>query len=195
MSQDDDARMRGHQALRLVQGGRREADPPRTVEEAFQRYARYVGAVAYRLLGRDEDVDDVVQEVFVDLVRGWDGIDDRGAVRGWLRRVTIRAVSRRLKRRRLRRWIGREGEEGYADVASPGASPEQAALLGQLYRELDALPVDDRLAWTLRHVEGERLANVAELTGCSLATAKRRIARAHGTLSAALLDPTEGHDG
>jgi RNA polymerase sigma-70 factor (ECF subfamily) len=33
-----------------------------------------------------------------------------------------------------------------------------------------------RIAWTLRYVEREKLEEVARLCGCSLATAKRRIA-------------------
>jgi RNA polymerase sigma-70 factor (ECF subfamily) len=44
--------------------------------------------------------------------------------------------------------------------------------------------VEQRLAWTLRHIEGERLEDVAARCGCSLATAKRRIAAAHAHLQA-----------
>ena len=47
-----------------------------------------------------------------------------------------------------------------------------------VYRVLDELPVDDRLAFTLHHIEGEKLEVVARLCRCSCATAKRRIARA-----------------
>ena len=44
--------------------------------------------------------------------------------------------------------------------------------------QLQTVPPDDRIAWTLRHVERHRLEAVAELCGCSLATVKRRILRA-----------------
>jgi predicted RNA polymerase sigma factor len=47
-----------------------------------------------------------------------------------------------------------------------------------VYRVLDELPVADRLAFTLHHIEGEKLEVVARLCRCSPATAKRRIARA-----------------
>jgi RNA polymerase sigma-70 factor (ECF subfamily) len=50
------------------------------------------------------------------------------------------------------------------------------------------MPIDDRLAWSLRHIEGHALAGVAEACGCSLATAKRRIDAAQGTLRAVLAD-------
>ena len=52
-------------------------------------------------------------------------------------------------------------------------------MLAAVYRVLDRLPVNQRLAWTLRYVEGEQLERVAELCNCSLATVKRRIKSAH----------------
>jgi RNA polymerase sigma-70 factor (ECF subfamily) len=51
---------------------------------------------------------------------------------------------------------------------------------------LDRLPVNERLAWSLRHIEGEQLESVAVLCGCSLATAKRRIAAAQQAVERSL---------
>jgi RNA polymerase sigma-70 factor (ECF subfamily) len=48
--------------------------------------------------------------------------------------------------------------------------------------------VEHRVAWTLRYVEGEKLERVAEHCGCSLATAKRRIAAAHAKIQSELED-------
>jgi RNA polymerase sigma-70 factor (ECF subfamily) len=56
-------------------------------------------------------------------------------------------------------------------------------MLAQVYALLCTMPADDRIAWTLRYVERHRLEAVAELTACSLATAKRRIQRAQAFLS------------
>ena len=50
------------------------------------------------------------------------------------------------------------------------------------------MDVDQRLAWSLRYVEGEKLEQVAEHCGCSLATAKRRISAAHARIQAELED-------
>ena len=45
--------------------------PPRLeLESAFRAYSRYVAAIAFRMLGCNDEVDDVVQEVFVAALRG-----------------------------------------------------------------------------------------------------------------------------
>jgi RNA polymerase sigma-70 factor, ECF subfamily len=147
--------------------------------DLYAAHAQYVASLGYRMLGRDDLVDDLVQDVFVLAIRRLDDILEPEAVRAWLAKVTVRLAGRRLKRRRLAVFLGLE-DEVVPDEAlvSSQASPEDRVLLGQVYRVLEAVPVDDRLAWTLRYVEGMRLEEVAEACGCSLATAKRRIARA-----------------
>ena len=63
-------------------------------------------------------------------------------------------------------------------IASDTASPRARAELAQVYALLRTLSADDRIAWTLRYVEGHDLKQAAELADCSLATVKRRIRRA-----------------
>jgi len=123
--------------------------------------------------------------VFLAAVRGLGQLRDPALVRGWLAQVTVRTVAKRLRRRRLRAWLGLDAG---GEPAAPGASPEERALLGRVYRALDRVPVGERLAWCLRHVEGMKLDEVARAAGCSLATVKRRIAAAQARLDAELGD-------
>jgi RNA polymerase sigma-70 factor (ECF subfamily) len=152
----------------------------------FKRYSRYVAAIALRLLGRDDEVDDVVQDVFLAAIRGLHRLRDPALVRGWLAQVTVRVVARRLRRRRWRALFGLDHPP--EELVAPGASPEDQALLGRVYRALDAVPVAERLAWCLRHVEGMKLDEVARACRCSLATVKRRIAAAQARLDEELAD-------
>lgn len=156
---------------------------PTCLDWVFRRYSSYVATIAMRLLGRNADVDDVVQEVFLQAVKGLEGLRDPEALRGWLATVTVRVARRRLRVRRLRGFLGLDDAPSYDQVASPNASPEQRALLARIYRALDEMPADLRLAWSLRHIEGEQIEAVANLCGCSLATAKRRISEAQDRLS------------
>ena len=147
------------------------------LDDVYRRYCRYVGAVVLRLDGRQTEVDDIVQEVFVEAARGVARLRDAEAVKGWLATITVRVVRHRLRARRLRRFLGLDAQADYGALVDPSASPLDKLLVRAVYRVLDELPVDDRLAFTLHHIEGEKLDVVARLCRCSPATAKRRIAR------------------
>jgi RNA polymerase sigma-70 factor (ECF subfamily) len=153
-----------------------------TVEEAYRAHASYVAAIGLRILGRREEVDDLVQEVFLSAHRGLDALREPGALRGWLANLAVRLARRKLRARRIKLILGIERDYDYAGLADPRLSPEDNALLGEVYRTLDRIPVPERVAWCLRYVDGERLDQVARLCGCSLATAKRRIAAAHAKI-------------
>jgi RNA polymerase sigma-70 factor, ECF subfamily len=148
------------------------------LDDVYRRYCPYVARVVLRLAGRQMDVDDIVQDVFVEATRGIRGLRDPEAVKGWLAKITVRVVRRRLHVRRLRRFLGLDAAPDYAALADTAASPVDRLLVRAVYRVLDELPVADRLAFSLHHIEGEKLDAVARLCGCSCATAKRRIARA-----------------
>jgi RNA polymerase sigma-70 factor (ECF subfamily) len=158
------------------------------LDTLFRRYSPYVAAVAHRLLGRDDDVDDTVQEVFLAAVRGLSRVRDPGAVKAWLARIAVRSARRRLRKRRLRSFFGLDEPTVYESVTDTGASPDQKAILARVYGVLDSMPANHRIAWSLRYVEGEPLESVAALSGCSLATAKRRIAAAAKTIDEAFAD-------
>src|SRR5215468_7419293 len=165
--------------LRVIDGGAAArpaaADRPLTLDAAFRAHAGFVASVALRVLGRPAEVDDLVQDVFLRILPRLGELRDPAALRGWLAVITARLARRRLRSRRWKIWLGVGGDYDYTQLADGAASPQDRALLGELYRKLDRLPVHHRLAWTLRHAEGLELTAVAEACDCSLATIKRWI--------------------
>jgi RNA polymerase sigma-70 factor (ECF subfamily) len=161
---------------------------PAPLQQIFRQYAAFVAALALRLIGRDDEVDDIVQEVFLVAVRGVHALRDPEAVRAWLATITVRLTRKRLRALRLKRWCGLDEAPGYVNLAAPGATPEDRALLARIYEILDRLPADHRMSWCLRHVQGYELEAIADMCDCSLATAKRWIAAAHGELQKAVAD-------
>ncbi len=147
----------------------------------YRQYSGYVAAIAYRLLGRDDDVDDVVQEVFMAAHRSLHGLREAAAIKGWLATVTVRTVRRKLRRRRVWALFGAAQAPDYETVVV-AANQDLSVQIRRAYELLDQLPVDQKIAWMLRHAEGEPLESVAAICGCSLATAKRRIAAAQAAL-------------
>jgi RNA polymerase sigma-70 factor (ECF subfamily) len=148
----------------------------------FRRYASYVAAIGMRILGRQGEIEDFVQDVFVSVHRHVAQVRDPAAVKGWLAKLAVHEATRRLKRRKLRAFFGLGATPEYGGIADPAASPEDRALLAHVFAALDRLPAHDRVAWSLRYLEGETNESVAKLCGCSLSTAKRRIASAEQAL-------------
>ncbi len=154
----------------------------RWAEDALVR--RHFGAVVStvaRLLGDPHEAEDVVQDTFASALAELGALREPSVVRSWLLQIAVRKVHRRFRKRRLLRLLGLasgEPEGGLASFASEDASPEVRAELALLDRALAGLAPAERIAWTLRRVEGMQLEDVARSCDCSLATVKRRIAAA-----------------
>lgn len=166
----------------------RAADAPR-IDELVREHSEYVAGLAYRLLGRDSEVDDVVQDVFVALLRFHDSVREPNALRAWLGTTTVRLAQRRLRARsfRLRSLLGLDQPEPNV-LYTRGAGAEEHLALARVHRALDGVAAGARIAWVLRYVEQERMEDVARLCGCSLTTAKRRVEAAQVAVKRALGD-------
>jgi len=156
---------------------------PRDFDGVFRRYSPYVARVALRLLGDEGEVDDLVQDVFLEAHRGLEGLRENGALRGWLARVCVRKATRRLRRRRLLSLLSLEVVAEHDLPLDAGASAEQRAEVARLYRALDRLPAGERVAWVLRFVEEESLDDMVVLCGCSKSTVQRRLRSAQAQLA------------
>lgn len=156
-------------------------------ETLYRRHAPFALNLAVRIQGNATDVEDVVHDAFMRAVQRNEGLRDASAFRPWLGSIVVRLVKTRLRRAKLMSVLGlgfgAEPEPIDVDMlVSHAAGPEARAELLQVYALLLELPADDRIAWTLRYVEHHDLQGVSQLAGCSLATAKRRIARAQSHL-------------
>jgi RNA polymerase sigma-70 factor (ECF subfamily) len=186
--------------LRVIAGGEHSPAPAASpaalsisFDDAFRAHAGFVARIALRVLGRPSEVDDLVQDVFLSVLDRLDDLRDPAALRGWLAVITARLARRRLRARRWKIWLGIGSDYDYAQLADGAASPDDRALLSELYRTLDRLPARQRLAWSMRRIEGLDLAAVAQACNCSLATVKRWIAAAEATLRIAVdMDATGG---
>ena len=149
---------------------------PAAVAQLFDRFAPLVRGMLIRVLGRTHEIDDLVQDVFIVLVRRCGALERPEALRSFVVGVTIRTAKKALRLRSLRRWVGLE------ELDAPPVYPEHDAIRAEQVRRayglLDRMSGPSRLVFVLRHVEELELTEVAKATGCSLATTKRRLARA-----------------
>lgn len=154
----------------------------------FVRLGPYVASIGLRLLGRPDEVDDLVQDVFFEAYKRISQVQDPRAIKGWLSTITVRMASRRLRRRSLLRRVGLLRAVDHEAIADRGASPEQRLFLARVYSALDELPTKQRIPWVLRYIEGETVERITQMCGISRATAHRRINAAHEAVKKAVDD-------
>jgi RNA polymerase sigma-70 factor (ECF subfamily) len=124
----------------------------------------------------DSEQADLVQEV---LTRAWQGVGQLSQVRSlrpWLMRIAVFTARGAIRRRRRRRWLA-----FFATVPEPEptwAGPEMQEAARCVYRIFDRLPVDQRLPFALRVLGGLDLEETADACGMSVATVRRRLAKA-----------------
>ena len=156
-------------------------------EALYRRYFPAVWGLACRLVGSSVDAEDVVQDAFAVALQDIRALKAPDRFKAWLLQITVHQAHRRFRRRRMLRTLGiRWGVEDCTleSQALPDSTQEVRVQLAEIDRVLARLPAGDRTAWMLRYVEGYSLPDVADACRCSLATAKRRIARAHRQVQA-----------
>lgn len=153
---------------------------PAAIAAFYDCYAERVRRVLVRILGSDQDLSDVHHEAFVRAIGSIASVRDPSRLTAWVTSVAVLSARTCLQRRSRRRWLVLTEPDDLAalDARVPSAEPTIREALTATYGLLDRLPALERIVFALRFIEGMQLAEVAEASGISLATAKRRLARA-----------------
>ena len=153
------------------------------------RYGPRINRWVWRLLGADDDHDEVVQQVYVGLLSSLSKLKDVNALDAFVDSVTIRTVRKEIRRRKLRRLFVSRTAETDADSLSV-ARPLREMHVRAFYRMLDRLSTDDRTVFVLKHFEGLTMEEIAQRSGYSLRTANRRLYRATARLKEMMMKET-----
>ena len=144
-----------------------------------QRIYRAVRAV----LGSEEDVEDVMQQAYLNAYQHLRQFAGDAQFSTWLTRI---AVNEALGRRRKRGLVQGDDEMTLRLVDERTPNPEQQASVAELRevmeREVAALPEQFRAVFVLRDVEGLSTAEAAQCLGISEELAKQRLHRARTRL-------------
>lgn len=180
----DDAR-RVYDRLLVVRCQVGDAEAFREVVEAYGPRLRYY---LRKTLGAPAEVEDVLQDVWFDVVRGLARLADPAAFPAWLYRVARDRAFRRLRRRREPAQFADE-----ADVAEESADDFSAEDAERVHAALDALPPEHREVLVLRFLEEMPYESIAEVTGCRVGTVRSRLHYAKRALRRIL--ESESEDG
>jgi RNA polymerase sigma-70 factor (ECF subfamily) len=143
----------------------------------YERHVDGIQRLVFRLMGPDTEIEDVVHDVFLRALESIGRLRDPAALRPWLIGIAIRVVRIRIQKRMRQRWLKVMPPESVPEVAmTPDMDLGEA--LRDVYGILQQLPPDERIALVLHRVEGLALEEAAASCETSLATFRRRLARA-----------------
>jgi len=165
-------------------------------DDIFRTYQRSVYSKCFRILRNHGEAEDVVQEVFLQLLRKADTFRGEAKFSTWLHRLTINTVLmqlRKLRRNALRTTYledspsGDEGNLGGHETAnqlqvSAAASAERVSLDVAIAQ----LPEGYRKVFFLHDVEGYTHVEIAQRLGISMGTSKSQLHKARQRLRALL---------
>lgn len=160
---------------------------PAATRELFRRHRARVHACLYRVLGGNRDMDDLLQEAFMQVFQSLRGWRAEASLATWIDRVSVRVAYRYLSQRGRLVQTSELVDEDAAPVHEGPGAHRQLARDGvkRLYEVLDELGAASRLAFTLHEIDGRSISEVAELVGSSVTATKLRVWRARKRLEAA----------
>jgi RNA polymerase sigma-70 factor, ECF subfamily len=146
------------------------------------RWERPIYALAYRVIGREEDARDVCQETFLRAFRALKGFKGQAKFSSWLYRITLN-LCRDWIRRERRQPIA-QAPEGVdlvelASESAPSESVEDLVARREIgravARAMAELPDEQRTAIILKEYHGLTFQEIADLLDCPLSTVKTRL--------------------
>ena len=150
--------------------------------EIVQRWERRIFALAFGMLGREEDARDATQETFFAAFRNLRNFRGEAKVSSWLHRIAINQCITRQRRAKVRGETALEDEtssEGATFLAPARQSPAQAAESRErtkiVRRAVTALPPELREVIVMKEFEELTFQEIADVLDLPLSTVKSRL--------------------
>lgn len=151
----------------LLQGSERAATT------IWLRHAPVVRRTLSRSLGPDQELEDLLQEVFIGFVKSASKLEEPNNLRSYLVSIAFRIAAMEIRKRKVRRWVTLTGNGEVPETHTVQHQPDELRALRALYRILDGLSARDRLVFVARFVEGMQIDEAAASLGVSKATVWR----------------------
>jgi len=146
------------------------------------RWERPIYALAYRVIGRDEDARDVVQETFLRAFRALPGFKGQAKFSSWLYRIALNLCRDWIRRQKRTPVVAAPEGVDVVELAAeqgPVESIEDLVARNQLSESvavaMQKLPEEQRTAIILKEYHGLTFQEIADLQGCPLSTVKTRL--------------------
>ncbi|MBI3047842.1 MAG: sigma-70 family RNA polymerase sigma factor [Acidobacteria bacterium] len=146
------------------------------------RWERPIYALAYRVIGREEDARDICQETFLRAFRALPGFKGQAKFSSWLYRIALNLCRDWVRRQRRAPLVEVPQGVDALDLAAQGKPTEsiedlvsRRELSEAVAEAMALLPQEQRTAIILKEYHGMTFQEIAELQGCPLSTVKTRL--------------------
>jgi RNA polymerase sigma-70 factor (ECF subfamily) len=155
---------------------------PEAFGEIVQRWERRIFALAFGMLGREDDARDATQETFLAAFRNLRGFRGEAKVSSWLHRIAVNQCITRQRRAKVRSEtaLEDEAEKNAAVFAAPAeVSPARAAehreVSSAVRKAVCALPADLRQVVVMKEFEELTFQEISDVLDVPLSTVKSRL--------------------
>ncbi len=156
------------------------------VRELWRTHRRWVAAVLLAHKPREADLEDLLQEVAMRLVRHADEVERADSPRAWLRTVAVNVARTHGRKQKVRRRVWAKEAPAMETVASAGEDPvmlrEEIEEGARALELAQTLPEQYREPLILRAVRGMSYRQIADAMGVPVTTVETRIVRARRML-------------
>lgn len=155
---------------------------PEAFGEIVRRWERRIFALAFGMLGREEDARDATQETFLAAFRNLRGFRGEAKVSSWLHRIAVNQCITRQRRTKVRSETALEDEAEKnaavfalpADV-SPARAAEHQEVSSAVRKAVCALPADLRQVVVMKEFEELTFQEISDVLEVPLSTVKSRL--------------------
>lgn len=153
-------------------------------DELIRRYSTGLFGYVYRCVGNHADAEELLQDIFLRMVRGLRTYREQEKFKVWLYRLAHNRIVDHWRRRRPIPMSDQSENDpiGHAPgrETNPAVAADQAEQVDRLQQALEHLSPEQRETLLLRYFGGVRFEQIAKMTGCPIGTA---LARAHRGLA------------
>lgn len=147
----------------------------------YSRYADHVQRVLIRIIGIDDAIPELISETFLQAFSSIHTLKKGASLKAWLSMVAVYTARGLIRKRKKRRLLRLFEPQQVQDIRTFEIDTDAREALRIIYEILEDMPADERIAFSLRFIDGMQLSEVADACGVSLATIKRRLSRAQKT--------------
>jgi len=164
-------------------------------DELITRYQRYVFNLIYQHLGKDVDIEDIAQEIFIRVFRFIKKFRGEASFESWVYKIVLNYCRSYARRRAVFNrlffvQVDRGDDERSVDIIDAQASPESnpmqiiehQKIATDILRELRRLPEIYKDVLIMREVNELSYEEISEILGISIGTVKSRISRARSMI-------------